>query len=752
MSAVRLGETTAIRLAALGALAAFCAFHWANLVVSPPVGRVALVVAIAATTAWGLDRLASEARPGALRALAALVIAGVGICAGLVAAGLPPRLLAPGNWGELRAGLADGIGAIGNVSYPYDGQVEWGRRVLLLALPALLGLGAALAFWPARRRQRLLRGAGLGILVATYGLAAVLYAPDAPLAHGLILFVLIAAWLWAPRLPRRRLAVAGAAVVAAGALAVPVAGTLDRSSPLLNYRDWTWAGAEPKLGFNWTHSYGSLDWPREGTPLLEIRSESPHYWRAAVLERFDGFGWLRADAIGSALELPNRVEGLALPVHREWFETTEVTVRELRTGLVVGPGSIQNLSGLQGSIGGDGTALAGEIPSSGATYEVVSYAPDPTVEEMRAAPAAYASTLARFTVLELPRSRSGAAGGPGAVPVPTPLRGAEPMGSAWARAERLFRASGYGGVYALARRLTDGSPTTYDAVKAVERHLQRGFTYTESPPPAGSRPLSSFLLDGRAGYCQHFSGAMALMLRMTGIPARVVSGFSPGAPDAESKGTFTVLDTDAHSWVEVYFTGIGWVPFDPTPGASPASSQTGLAAAAATPGDIPGGPDGLAREREPGTGGAAGIDGDAGGGGFPWALLAATAVLSAALALALAVRRRLRYAALGPAARAQAQLNELAGALERIRFRTDDGTTLLALERRLRRGARPAAADYAARLRACRFAPAPARVPGLDARRVVRRELARTRGLRGRLRALATIPPGGPAARAARPR
>ena len=63
------------------------------------------------------------------------------------------------------------------------------------------------------------------------------------------------------------------------------------------------------------------------------------------------------------------------------------------------------------------------------------------------------------------------------------------------------------------------------------------------------------------------------MLRMLGIPARVVSGFAPGARDAES-GAYEVRDFDAHSWVEVYFRGIGWVTFDPTPGVAPAERPT----------------------------------------------------------------------------------------------------------------------------------------------------------------------------------
>ena len=94
-------------------------------------------------------------------------------------------------------------------------------------------------------------------------------------------------------------------------------------------------------------------------------------------------------------------------------------------------------------------------------------------------------------------------------------------------------------------------------------------TRTRRSAPTRSRRSSS---TPRAGYCQQFSGVMALMLRMGGVPARVASGFSPGSYNSERKD-YVVRDTDAHSWVEAYFPPYGWITFDPTPAASPATSQ-----------------------------------------------------------------------------------------------------------------------------------------------------------------------------------
>ena len=127
--------------------------------------------------------------------------------------------------------------------------------------------------------------------------------------------------------------------------------------------------------------------------------------------------------------------------------------------------------------------------------------------------------------------------------------------------------------YALARELARDADSPEEYVERVLAYLADGsrFTYSETPP-AAARTLDGFLFDARQGYCQQYSGAMALLLRMAGIPARVSTGFSTGATDTKT-GEYVVRDFDAHSWVEVYYPGYGWVTFDPTPAASPARSQ-----------------------------------------------------------------------------------------------------------------------------------------------------------------------------------
>jgi protein-glutamine gamma-glutamyltransferase len=282
----------------------------------------------------------------------------------------------------------------------------------------------------------------------------------------------------------------------------------------------------------------------------------------------------------------------------------------------------------------------------------------------------------------------------------------------------------------------------YDAVKRIERHLRRNYTYSERPPTR-KYPLESFLFQDRIGYCQQFSGAMALMLRMVGIPARPVSGFSPGSLNRDS-GEYRVRDLDAHSWVEVYFSDIGWVTFDPTPAAAPADRAGAASDPAADPrrdagsvnsdssasagGDVP---QGSSARRAP----------DDGGGVSAAALIAFAAaglVLAAAL---MAVRRRRRLA---PAAASDASLQELRRALQRLGWELSPSTTLLELERRLGRVAGPGAAGYASRLRAGRFARGRTDPPAPSERRALRRELTAGRGLRARVRGFLALPPGKP--------
>lgn len=131
----------------------------------------------------------------------------------------------------------------------------------------------------------------------------------------------------------------------------------------------------------------------------------------------------------------------------------------------------------------------------------------------------------------------------------------------------------------LAQQWTRGVPKDpYDLATAIQEQLRSSaFGYTLSPPrtPAGTWPIVYFLTESHEGYCQYFASAMGAMLWSLGIPARLVTGYGPGSTTASAltasgQQIYTVTSSDAHVWVEVYFPGYGWVPFEPT-----AASNTG---------------------------------------------------------------------------------------------------------------------------------------------------------------------------------
>src|SRR5487761_1089421 len=106
----------------------------------------------------------------------------------------------------------------------------------------------------------------------------------------------------------------------------------------------------------------------------------------------------------------------------------------------------------------------------------------------------------------------------------------------------------------------------YDEATAIETYLRANYKYTLKPPqaPAGADRLAYFLFTSKAGYCQFFASAMGDMLRSLGIPTQLVNGFGPGIVDPKT-GAYEVREEDAHTWVESYFPGYGWITFEPTP-------------------------------------------------------------------------------------------------------------------------------------------------------------------------------------------
>lgn len=133
----------------------------------------------------------------------------------------------------------------------------------------------------------------------------------------------------------------------------------------------------------------------------------------------------------------------------------------------------------------------------------------------------------------------------------------------------------------LANSITGDTNTRYDAVMAVSKYLKSNYTYTLNTrvPAVDQDFVDDFLFVTKKGYCNHFSSAMVILLRSKGIPARYVQGFAPGQRDEQQPDKYTVTQGDAHSWVEVYFPGAGWFPFEATPGFDPAAELQAASAA-----------------------------------------------------------------------------------------------------------------------------------------------------------------------------
>ena len=302
--------------------------------------------------------------------------------------------------------------------------------------------------------------------------------------------------------------------------------------------------------------------PPAKTVVLRVEGPTaPHYWRTTTLDLVSNGHWAedpfwlgQVDRERRALQLPQLVpERAANPGN--WLEQ-RVQIEALvddhlaAAGTPVGLdarrfGTVFQLSG--------GILRARDPIRAGQHYTVWSYAPDPSPRALASAPPRNPAAVARFLEVD-GRVFPGYAAPDRDRVMRDFLRDPSYTGHGW-----------HTTMHNLARRVTRTATTPYGAVLALESWFRQtgGFRYDESPPHVPGPPLEVFVKRTRAGYCQHFAGAMALMLRLIGVPARVAVGFTSGTREDDS---WVVTDHDAHAWVEVWFAGQGWIPFDPTPG------------------------------------------------------------------------------------------------------------------------------------------------------------------------------------------
>ncbi len=731
-------------------VALLSALRFAALLSHPPVRSMVGAVAVAATVAVSLQATRkTPGRRGAATLLRALIVA-AGACVSLRLAGAPAGELLPWRWVQLARQTGSGIEAL-NGLWPYTGDSANARMALSACAGILVLAAAALAFWPGDRHRGARRLTALALLLGLYVTGAVNESHTGWQVQGVVLLAALYLLAWAERTWRRDDGRAGAWMLALAAVSVIVAGAMAGGSPLIDFRAWNPFGPNfASTAFSWNETYGPLPWSSSSETMVLVQAPAPRLWRATELDSFDGVRFLHSsDPPSEALGASGERRGA------RWITRVTVTVRGLSSRLLLSPGEILAVD-LQGDatpsledLNGDGTQVLSAAPQSGTRYTVTAYAPHPTAAEMSTASPVVPAAFLPYTEFDLPSpSRPQPTYAPSAA-VPAPVASSPAAGvnalahslitgapSSYEDGARIA-SSPYAGVYALARRLAEGADSHYGVVTRIQAFLSSGFRYDTDPPPA-RYPLVSFLLANREGYCQQFSGAMALMLRMDGIPARVAAGFLPGSRIAE--GEYAVSARDAHAWVEVFFAGIGWVPFDPTPpqpsslsGAAadtqltPAERAAALQGGRVTNAGRPGAVSGHAR--------ASGRTGPSHG------VLLAGVALALALVFGAAWWARRRTPAQGDRGDGGQAVTELAGALPRLGVAVPAGATLTDIELQLERSHGRAAAAYVRALRDLRYGGAHTAGPSARERRALRSALTAGTGPFRRLRGLLAIPP-----------
>jgi transglutaminase-like putative cysteine protease len=304
------------------------------------------------------------------------------------------------------------------------------------------------------------------------------------------------------------------------------------------------------------------------------------YFKLLTLDRFIGTTWTvsmdRSDARNSVSNIDDP-PGLSADVKTEKSRTS-VVIDGVQTNWLPAPAPATRVTGLTGNWYWDSRTRAIGSPDAttlGQKYTVTALQLAPTAEQLRASGTTYPVSVAPYLDLPFPRPDI---------------------------------------IDQTAHEVTSSTTSNYDAAVAIQDYLRGSdFSYdTEAPVEdgydGGGADVIGTFLEVKRGYCVHFASAMAIMARSIGIPSRIVLGYLPGSASSnvtEGYGRYNVNSHDLHAWPELYFTGVGWVPFEPTPGrGSVPDYATPEAAASVT---VPGGslPTSAPRTNDNGLNGAA---------------------------------------------------------------------------------------------------------------------------------------------------
>lgn len=314
------------------------------------------------------------------------------------------------------------------------------------------------------------------------------------------------------------------------------------------------------------------------TPVMTVDTTHSSYWRGETRSVYNGRGWEQSASekqgelvpVKSDAPLPRKIyPNNAAPLSSSQSEVSKLETKEIRQTFTLlkeegypvlfGALSIQSVENVDGGDKGSPTPAQWS----------------PQHEEIRWAeefandyPSIY-SIVSQMPVIDEEGLRS-------AVAVSNPAQWAEYLQLPDSLPPRVGN---------LALEVTQSAATSYDKVKLLESYLKENYPYTNKPNVGKAQSkdfVDSFLFEIQEGYCDYYSSAMVVLSRSLGIPARWVKGYAPGQLpieqfvndipreqlDLEGPGRYTVRNADAHSWVEVYFPGWGWIPFEPTAGFS----------------------------------------------------------------------------------------------------------------------------------------------------------------------------------------
>ncbi len=610
--------------------------------------------------------------------------------------------------------------------------------------------------WLIVRREAAL--AGIGVAFALFALPSTVVPLHADgFRAGVFLLLALLTLVATARRTGRPLA--GDAQVVGLSVAVVLAGLVVGTAPGVTktaFLAWqTWnplanQGPLVSVDYMWNQSYAPLHWPKKRTTVLEVTSKKQMYWKAATLDTFLIDHWqfsqqgqvVTSSTGGTLTASPDSLPALEPVGHH--LVNIKVKVVGLADDHLIGaaqPVRWSVPSGVQSLLDADGTVTTLSDPARNATYGVQVYDPSPTVAQLTTAGNAFPASIRAGVEV-------------GSVIIPTwgtrhPRATAPPLSPVFMQAVN----QAWENSHASAAR------NEYEAVYAIEHYFRaKPFKYTLTPKLNGPIPaLAQFMLKTHRGYCQMFSGAMALVLRMHGIPARVAVGFMSGK--LRGSDTYVVNDRDAHAWVEVYFPGYGWMPFEPTPGShlpSDTSSSSPKFATTTTGGGISKQFQGFAALVSGGVApGIKHVQGEAFGrfgsqgkgigvgnqtifaarssshGRFITWLLSITIALLAALLVLKAVSVRWRYLRRGPRAQAAAAYRDLATFVgdQGVVLRPDE--TFEELAGRLQETFGVDAAAFARSANIARYAPLPTAEP--EGRRLRRQLRAIKHDVRQRL-------------------